>query len=263
MTTGLQGKVALITGGSRGIGKAIALALASEGVRLALCARDERELKLAADEIQIHTHADVIAVKANTAKLNDIRRFVETAARKFNRIDILVNNAGGIHIGGIETTKDEEWEYQIQMKLLGYIRVAREVLPHMKKTGGGKIINIIGVTARETAPLFMVPGVTNAALLNFTKTLSKELEPHHIQVNAINPGTTDTALTAETFRALAELFQKTPQEMRKTTSEISPQGTLASPHDIANCVLFLASDLSNFVNGISINVDAGKVSGVW
>jgi len=262
MTTGLQGKVALVTGGSKGIGKAIALALAAEGVRLALCGRDERELKLAADEIQIHTHADVIAVKANTTKLNDIRRFVETAARKFNRIDILVNNAGGSHVGGLATTTDEEWEYQIQMKLLGYVRVAREVIPHMKKSGGGKIINLAGISGREPAPLFMVPGMMNAALLNFTKTLSKELEPHRIQVNAVNPGTTDTPLTAETFRALAELFQKTPQDMRKTASELSPQGTLATPNDIASVVLFLASDLSNFVNGISINVDAGKISGV-
>jgi NAD(P)-dependent dehydrogenase (short-subunit alcohol dehydrogenase family) len=262
MTTGLQGKVALITGGGKGIGKAIALALAAEGVRLALCARDERELKLAADEIQIHTHADVIAVKANTTKLNDIRRFVDTAAKKFNRIDILVNNAGGQHVGGIETTKDEEWEYHLQMKLLGYIRMAREVIPHMKKSGGGKIINVVGVTSHEPTPLFMVPGVTNAALVNFTKSLSKELEPHRIQVNAVNPGTTDTPLTAETFRALAEFFQHTPQEMRKTASELSPQGALATPHDIANVVLFLASDLSTFVNGISINVDAGKLSGV-
>src|ERR1041385_4564320 len=101
MNTGLQGKVALITGASKGIGKAIALAFASEGVRLGLCARDDRQLKLAADEIQINTHADVIAVKTNVTKLNDIHRFVSAAAEKFGRIDILVNNAGGAHIGGI------------------------------------------------------------------------------------------------------------------------------------------------------------------
>lgn len=263
MHTGLQGKVAVVTGGSKGIGKAIALMLAGEGVRLALCARDERELKLTADEIQIHTHADVIAIKANTTKLNDIRRFVGTIARKFNRIDILINNAGAAHVGGIETTTDEEWEYHLQLKLLGYIRMAREVIPYLKANGGGKIINIVGTAAKEPNPLSMVPGVTNAALLNFTKSLSKELEPYHITVNSVNPGTTDTSLAGETFHSLAEMFQNTPQEVRKTAGEISPQGTIAAPEDIAKVVVFLASDLSNFVNGISINVDAGKLNGLW
>jgi len=263
MHTGLQGKVVLITGGSKGIGKAVALAMAEEGARLGLCARDERRLKLAADEIQIRTHADIVAVKANVTKVNDIRRFVDTVIRKFSHIDILVNNAGGAHIGGISTTTDEEWEYHIQLKLLGYIRMAREVIPHMKTNGSGKIINIVGTTGKEPGPLYMVPGVTNAALLSFTKSLSKELEQFRIHVNSVNPGTTDTPLTEETFHALAEIFQKTPVEVRASASEFSPQGAIATPEDIAKAVLFFASDLSNFVNGTSLNVDAGKLVGLW
>lgn len=263
MNTGLQGKVALITGASKGIGKAIALALAEEGVRLALCARDERELKLATDEIQHHTKADILAIKANTTKLNDIRRFVSTTAKKFNRIDILINNAGGAHIGGIFQTTNEEWEYHIQFKLMGYIRTAREVIPHMKKNGGGKIINIIGTAGKEPNPLYMVPGVTNGALINFTKSLSKELESDNITVNGINPGTTDTPLTEETFKSLAGFLQKTPEEIRKSTSELSPRGRIASPEDIAKVVVFIASDAANFINGISLNIDAGKILGLW
>lgn len=263
MHTGIQGKVVLITGGSKGIGKAVALAMAEEGARLALCARDERQLKLAADEIQIRTHADIVAVKANVTKVNDIRRFVDAAIKKYSHIDILVNNAGGAHIGGISATTDEEWEYHIQMKLLGYVRMAREVIPHMKANGSGKIINIVGTAGKEPGPLYMVPGVTNAALLSFTKSLSKELEEFRIQVNSINPGTTDTPLTEETFHALAEIFQKTPKEVRASASEFSPQGTIATPEDIAKVVLFFASDLSNFVNGTSLNVDAGKLVGLW
>lgn len=262
MTTGLQGKVALITGASKGIGKAIALAFAEEGVRLALCARDEQQLKLTADEIQIHTHADVIAVKANMTKLNDIRRFISAAEKKFDRIDILVNNAGGAHVGGIETTTDEEWEYHIQLKLLGYMRTAREVIPIMKKNNGGKIINIVGTAATEAGSHFMVPGVTDAALLSFTKTLSKELGPEKIFVNSINPGTTDTPLTVETIKLLAERSQKTPEEVRQAMIAASPQGRLATPEDVAKIAVFLASDASNFMNGISMNVDAGKTSAV-
>ena len=263
MNTGLAGKVALITGGSKGIGKAIALLLATEGVRIAMCARDERHLKLAADEIQAATHADIIAVKANITKLNDIHRFVEAAVKKFNRLDILVNNAGGAHVGGIHNTTDEEWEYHIQLKLLGYIRMAREVIPHMRVNGGGKIINIVGIAAKEPNALFMVPGVTNAAILNFTKSLSKELEADRIHVNSINPGTTDTPLTMETFRSLATIFQKTPEEVRQSAARSSMQGRLASPEDVAKVALFLASDASSFINGTSINVDAGKSMGLW
>jgi NAD(P)-dependent dehydrogenase (short-subunit alcohol dehydrogenase family) len=263
MHTGLQGKVVLITGASKGIGKAIALALAEEGARLALCARDERDLKLVADEIQHHTKTDIIAVKANTTKLNDIRRFVSTTAKKFNRIDILINNAGGAHIGGIFQTTDEDWEYHLQFKLMGYIRTAREIIPHLKKNGSGKIINIIGTAGKEPNPLFMLPGVTNGALINFTKSLSKELEPDNITVNSINPGTTDTPLTEITFKALAEIFQTTPAEIRKSAADLSPQRRIASPEDIARAVVFLTSDAASFINGVSINIDAGKISGLW
>ena len=263
MNTGLQGKVVLITGGSKGIGKAAAHAMALEGARLAICARDERQLQLAADEIQAQTKADLIAVKANLTKLNDIKRFVDTAVKKFNRVDVLVNNAGGAHIGGIFTTTDEDWEYHIQLKLLGYIRMAREVVPHMKAAGGGKIINVVGMTSKELNPLYMVPGVTNAALVNFTKSLSKELEKDKILVNSVNPTTTDTPLTEETFKQLAVAREQTPEAVRQSLVASMPQGRLATAEDIANVIIFLASQAASFVNGISINVDSGKSLAVW
>lgn len=261
MNTGLQGKVALVTGASRGIGKAIAWALASEGVRLALCARDEVLLKHTADEIQAKTRADVIAVKVNTTKLNDIRRFIDTAIRKFNRIDILVNNAGGAKVGGINAISDEEWEYHLQLKVLGYIRITREVIPQMRKNGGGKIINIIGMAGREPDQFFMLPGVTNGALLSFTKALSKELGPDGITVNSVNPGSTDTPLTAETVRSLATFYQLTAEEMERRHTASLPGGRFATPEEVANVVVFLASDAAHYLNGISINVDGGKACG--
>lgn len=263
MTTELHGKVAVITGASKGIGRAIALAMASEGARLALCARDEAVLKQTADDIQARTHADLIAVKANMTKVNDIRRLVDATVKKFNRIDILVNNAGGAFIGGIFRPTDEEWDYHVQLKLLGYIRMAREVIPHMKAGGGGKIINIVGTAAREPSPLYLLPGVTNGGLLNFTKSLAKELEADKITVNCVSPGTTDTPLTEETFKTMAGIFQKTPEEIKASVEALSPLGRLATPEEIAAIVVFLSTNAASLINGISINADAGRILGAW
>ncbi len=262
MNTGITGKVAVITGASKGIGKAIALALAAEGARLAVCARDERGLKAAADEIQAHTHADIVAVKANTMKINDIRRFVAAALKKFGRIDILVNNAGGMHVGGIFDTTDESWEYHLQVKVLGYIRMAREVIRHMKVNGGGSIVNIVGLAAREPSPLHIVPSVTDAALLSFTRSLAKELAADGIRVNSVNPATTETTLTDEMLIALSAALQKSPEELRRS-AEQSLQGKLIDPQDVAQAVVFLVSDAARAITGISLNVDAGKLMGVW
>lgn len=263
MTLGLEGKVVLITGGSKGIGKALTSAFAEEGARLAICARNEHYLKQTVQEIQSSTRTDIIGVKANMTKLNDIYRFVNAAIRKFNRIDILVNNAGGAHIGGLFQTTDEEWEYHIQLKLLGYIRMTREVVPHMRKAGGGKIINIVGMAAREPGALYMVPGVTNSAIINFTKSLSKELEKDNILVNSVNPATTDTPLTEQTLQKLSELLNNSPEEVRQSVVDSFPQKRLVLPEEVANVVLFLASEAGNSINGVTINVDAGKSNGVW
>ncbi len=262
MHTGITGKVAVITGASKGIGKAIALSLAAEGARLALCARDDRMLKACADEIQAQTHADVIALKANTMKVNDIRRFVAAAMKKFGRIDLLVNNAGGGHIGGITGTTDEEWEYHLQLKLLGYIRMAREVIPHMTAGGGGSIINIIGVTGREPAPLTMVQGVINAGLLNFTKSLAAELAGDHVHVNAVNPATVDTTLTDDMLQRLAAALQKSPEEVRRSTEQ-ALHGRPIDPQDVARAVVFLASDAARSINGTSLTIGTGRLHGVW
>jgi NAD(P)-dependent dehydrogenase (short-subunit alcohol dehydrogenase family) len=263
LTTGLEGKVVLITGGSGGIGRAVASALAAQGARLAICGRDEPRLQQTVDEIRAGSRADILPIKANMTKLNDIRRFVGAAMSKFGRIDILVNNAGGLHVGGVLQTSEEELEYHIQLKLLGYLRASREVIEHMKAAGGGKIINIIGMAGKEPNPVLFLPGAIDAALLNFTKSLSKELQGDKITVNSVNPGPTDTALAEETFKSIGALAQKSPEEIRLQASRSNAAGRIASPGEIANAVLFLASEAANFINGASINVDAGESLGLW
>lgn len=262
MYKGITGKIAAITGASRGIGKTIALALASEGARLAICSREEADLKLTAEEIRVSTHTDVLAIKANTMKINDIRRFVGATIKKYGGIDILVNNAGGMPTGGIFATNDEEWEYHIQFKLLGYIRMCREIVPSMKSRGGGTIINITGTDGKEPEPLSMVAGVINAGLANLTKSLSKELAGDRITVNCINPAITDTPLTSERFKILSTLTHTSPEELRQHTIR-RLNGSLINPEDVAQAVLFLASDSARGISGSSITVDAGSLVGVW
>lgn len=234
MNTGLQGKVAIITGASRGIGKAIALAFAHEGMRLVICARGEEQLKITEEEIKDRYHTEVV-------------------------IDILVNNAGGAHVGGIFQFTDEDFENHIHLKVLGYIRTAREVIPYMQQQGGGRIINIIGTAGKEPAPFMMLPGITNGALLNFTKALAAELALHKITVNAVNPGTTETLLTEQTLSAKSILQEKSIEEIKQALINSNPFERLAKPEDVASAVIFLSSDAASFISGISVNVDGGTV----
>lgn len=261
MNTGLHGKVAIVTGASRGIGKAIAYALANEGARLMLCARGEEELKQVENEIKEKFHTETYTVKANISKSNDIKRVVAKTIAKYKRIDILVNNAGGSTIGGISQINDELIEDYFQVKLLGYIRAAREVIPYMQQQGGGKIINIIGVAGKEPSPLMMIPGITNSALLNFTKSLALEIAKDNITVNAVNPGFTETSSTEATLSSLAAIQGKTIAEIRQAMATENPFGRFARPDDIASAVIFLASETSAFISGISINVDGGMSRG--
>ncbi|MDP2209256.1 MAG: SDR family oxidoreductase [Bacteroidota bacterium] len=261
MNTGLNGKTAIVTGATQGIGKAIALALANEGVRLILCARTEEQLQQTETEIKDRFHTEVTFVKANLTRTNDIKRVVTKAISKYKRVDILVNNAGGAHIGGIFEITDEIFEAHIHLKLLGYIRFAREVIPYMRQQGGGRIINVIGTAGKEPKPTLMLPGITNGALLNFTKSLALELAKDNITVNAVNPGTTDTPLTEQTIGTLASLQNVTPDEMRQMLKSDNPFGRLVRSEEVASAVVFLASEAANFISGISMNVDGGTTRG--
>ena len=156
---------------------------------------------------------------------------------------------------------DEELENHINLKLVGYIRTSREVIPFMQQQGGGRIINIIGIAGKEPSPAMMVPGITNSALLNFTKSLALELAKENITVNAVNPGSTETPLSEMIFSSLAVIQSKTPDEIRQAIASSNPFGRLAHPEDVAAAVIFLASETSAFISGISINVDGGMFRG--
>jgi len=262
MDFGLRDRVALITGGSRGIGKAIALTLAAEGVHVALCGRTQETLDEAAGEIRARG-VEAWPFVADVSRLADIRQFVaDAAAAAGGRVDILVNNAvTSLHAPFDEQT-DDHWRYHIDVKLMAYIRCAREVLPFMQERRWGRIVNIGGMTARITAPLRITNGIVNAGVANFTKQLAGQVAAHNVTVNCVHPGSTATDRVMAGFERRARDANVSVAEITKQTIADIPLGRLIRPEDIASAALFFCSPLADIVTGQSIAVDGGSAGAV-
>ena len=261
MDLGLKGKVALVTGGSRGIGKASALALAEEGCNVAICARGKKALDEAAEEIGAKG-VEVLAVQADVTKPEDIENFVAQAAEKFGRIDILVNNAGTGRLSDLMELPEEEFRYNMDLMLFGLIRCSKEVIPHMRKQGRGRIINISSIFGKQPGGLVDYDSI-KAAVIMFTKDLANYLAKDNILVNAVCPGPIRTFLwegPGQLGDQLGGMLGMSGQEAITWFAEQNiPLGHHGDPEDIANMVAFLASEKAKFITGQAINVDGGTV----
>lgn len=263
MELGLAGKGALVTGASKGIGKAVAWALAQEGVNVAICARNKEELEQAAREIEDATGRTVVPILANMGNPDDIRRFVEQAAQRLGRIDILVNNTGAAQPGFVLDLPDEAFVDAIQVKLLGYVRCARAVVPYLRQQGGGCIVMIAGGAGRQPTASMATVGIANAGIINFTKALADAVAKDSIRVVSISPGLTRTE-RAQLLQETAAREQGLPLEevTRQATANI-PLGRFGETQEIADLVLFLASNQARFVTGTNISVDGGATRGAF
>src|SRR3989475_610576 len=188
MDLGLKGQVALVTGGSKGIGKAVARGLAQEGVRVAICARSKASLEAAAEELGKATGAEVFAVAGDLTRPDDVQRIVDATVSRFGRIDVLVNNAGSAPGGEILDLTEEDWQKALQLKFMGYVRCIKAVIPHMQRQGGGRIVNIVGNDGVKPIGIELSPSAANAADLAMTIALAEQYGRQNILVNAINPG---------------------------------------------------------------------------
>lgn len=263
MDLGLRGKNALITGGSRGIGRAIAGTLAAEGVRVALCARDLRTLEEAATQIRGATGAGVATIAADLSRLDAVSEVVDQALHHLGAIDILVNNAGAIRGGDFLKTPDEQWLTDWNLKLLGYIRMCRAVFPVMQSQGGGRICNVVGAAARNPSATYLAGGAANAALVNFTKGLADLGAASNILVTAVSPAATRTERWETLIAQNAAAQGKSVDQLRAESERAYPLGRIASPEDVANLVSFLVSERGSFLTGICITVDGGSTRGVY
>jgi 3-oxoacyl-[acyl-carrier protein] reductase len=256
MELGLKGKVAAITGGTEGIGRATALRFAREGAKVAICARSPEPLQRTADELE-KLGSEGLAVAADAARAEDVERFINAVIQRFGRIDILVNNAGTSMARTFDAVADMDWQADIDLKLFGAIRCTRFAIPHMKRQGAGRIINITTVGGKQPAAGSMPTSVTRAAGLALTKALSKELAPHNILVNTVCIG---KIKSGQHERRYAREGISAEEYYARVARDI-PLKRVGEAEEVAKVIAFLASDAASYVTGSSLNLDGG-ISGV-
>jgi 3-oxoacyl-[acyl-carrier protein] reductase len=254
----MNGKTALVTGASEGIGKAIAFALAKEGVDVAICARRQAPLKAAAAEIARATNRKIVPIPADLTKPEDAENFVKQSHAALGRIDILINNAGSSPGGTMEFLTEEHWAQSLQLKFMGYVRCIKHVLPLMRKQGRGRVVNLIGNDGIKHSYWEIAPGAANAAGQNLTISLAGQYGKDNISFVAVNPGPVRTERWAGLVDAMARDMKISREEADQLAPRSIPLGRIAECDEVANLVTYLASDLAHFVNGTMIEIDGGQ-----
>lgn len=255
----LGGKIAIVTGASMGIGRAIVNEFAAEGAHLVLCARGKPLLDEVAATVQQQFDVQVLPVAADLSTLAGVQSLVRETVTRFRRVDTLVNNAGAIRAGSILAQPDTDWHEDWSLKVFGYIRLIREVFPLMQQQGGGRIVNIIGTAGRQPNAGYLAGGGANAALMNMTKALGDEGAPHNILVNAINPGPIRTARWESLMARLATEQGRQPQDVEADWMRDNPLQRPGEPEEVAALTVFLASARASYINGAIIPVDGGAL----
>src|SRR5215813_15000616 len=249
---GLGGKIAIITGGSDGLGRAAAEKLAAEGARVAICARRKEHLDKAADEIRKATGSQVLAHAADVSRAADCERLVDAVAAQWGGIDILLNNAGTSAAAAFEKVDDEAWQSDWDLKVMGAVRMTRLAIPHMKKRGGGRIVNITTVGGKTPLPRSLPTTVTRAAGLNLTKSLANEYAADNSRVNPICIGLVRSAQMARRAKGDLEAHYTELGKQRV------PLGRVAHASEFADLFAFLVSERATYITGASVNFDGGS-----
>jgi len=262
MDFGLRGKVAIVTGSSDGIGYAVARALAREGARLILCARRESLLTEARDNIAKETGTDVLAVRCDVQRLDDVRNLVNETMQRFGAIHILVNNAGSVPSAKFADVDDAQWHQMLEGKLLGYLRMTREVVPHMLKAGWGRIVNVAGTAGWEPSNTSIAVGLNNAAVINWTKSLSREYAAEGILVTTVAPGSIETPRQVRNRQREADIRGTSLDELLSARVRDIPMQRLGRPEEVANVVAFLASECASYMTGACVTVDGGVMRSI-
>ncbi|SDO11506.1 NAD(P)-dependent dehydrogenase, short-chain alcohol dehydrogenase family [Paenibacillus sp. yr247] len=256
MQLGLQGKVALITGGSKGIGLATAISLSREGAKVAILARNEEQLQEAANQIAKKTDGEVLTIQADVTSEADCQRAVEQTVQKFGSLHILVNNAGTSAAQPFEQVGTEVWRQDLELKLFGAIHCSRYAIPYMRQVGGGSIVNIT-TSAAKTPPASSLPtSVSRAAGLALTNAMSKDLAADQIRVNTVCIGKIRSDQLEKGWKR--EAPELSWEEYARDPRHDIPLGRIGNAEEAANVITFLSSDAASYVTGTSVNIDGGK-----
>jgi len=251
MDLGLQGRIAIITGGSDGLGRATAERLASEGCKVVICARREDHLRRVASDIAERTGADVLGVRADVSLAADIERLVETTSNHFGGVDILINNAGQAAAAGLEEVDDAAWRADIDLKLMAAIRSCRCVVPIMRARGAGAIVNATIVGGKAPPAKVLPTTVTRAAGINLTKSLANEFAGDGIRVNAVCIG------LLKSQQWVHRAGNDDVEELYGRMAETVPLKRVGEAEEYADLVAFLVSDRAAYITGTAVNIDGG------
>ena len=258
----LKGKVAIIGGASKGLGRACAEVLAAEGAKVVMCSRTAADLERAAQEIKAKTGADVYAYAGDLEQHATIQALVATAVKQYGRLDILVNNSGGPPLAKSLSATEEQWATAVQRSLLYFARMSREAIPHLKKQGGGRIVNILASTVYQPIPNLALSGATRMGVVAFAKSLADEVGRDGILVNNVCPGSLLSERMLGNVTARAKELGITLEAALAQRAEETSLGRIGDPKELANLVAFLASGKASYMTGTTIRVDGGLVRSV-
>ena len=259
----LHGKVALVAGSSRGLGLGVAKALALEGARIHLGARDQESLREAAETLRTETGAEISFSPLDASNGDLIAEWIARGAAEHGGIDMLVANAGGPRAGVFEDFLDDDWQLAFEANLLGTVRMIRMTLPHLRARGGGAVLTITSSTVKEPAELLVLSNVMRSGVTALVKTLATRFAPEGIRFNNILPGRIDTERVRSLDAIRAEREGVSVEELRRHTEKTIPLGRYGTTDEFGRAAAFLLSDAASYITGSSLALDGGVLRTVW
>src|SRR5579863_997153 len=262
MDLGLKNRVALVAASSQGIGRATAEAFAAEGCRVAMCARNPQTLQAAADKVRKEHGVEVLAEAFDVTDAAAVSRFVAAVAEKFGSVDICVTNAGGPPAKGFLAATTEEWQRAVEANFLSTVYFAREVIPHMRRKRWGRIITLTSITTKQPVADLVLSNAVRAAVVGLVKSLANEFGKDGILVNNVGPGFTTTDRLKQLAKARAAASGKTEQELFGGWAADAPLKRLGQPREVAETIVWLASERASYITGQTLLVDGGIYKGL-